>query len=166
MSVTVKLNDVIEALEGASENLSFYLDQRSGEIILLTSEDIQAAEDDDLISDYPDWQRESILKARELLRTPDEFLDLPSQFDIHEYKIMEDFCLVIEGPRGQELRRLIKGSGAFRRFKNAIHELHIEDAWSEFRGTALQEIAIEWLEENKIAYTRDDDAMNVSDAAM
>ncbi len=134
MTLTVKLNEIVEALDSATEELAYYLDKRTGEIILVTNEDMQAAEDDEFISEYPDWQRESILKAREVLRDPDHFLQLPDQFDIHEYQIMEDFCIQFEDRDiGQELHRLIKGSGAFRRFKNAIHEMSVEKAWYEFQ---------------------------------
>jgi hypothetical protein len=166
MSAPVKLNEVVDALESVREEHAYYLDRRTGEIVLLTSEDLQAAEDDDLISEYPDWQRESILKAREVLKDSEAFLQLPDQFDIHEYKMMEDFCLTFEDRQiGQDLLRLIKGSGAFGRFKNAIHELGIEKVWYEFKRSALEEIAIEWLEENEIPYTRDD-AIDVSEASM
>src|ERR1700686_1943918 len=65
--VKVKLNEVVEALESATEEHTYYLDKRTGEIILLTSEDLEAAEEDDLISEYLDWKRESILNAREVL---------------------------------------------------------------------------------------------------
>src|SRR2546429_9287180 len=162
----VKLDDVIEALDSATEELTYYLDKRTGEIILLTSEDIQAAEDDELISEYSDWQRDSILKAREVLRDSEQFIPLPDQFEIHEYKIMEDFCRDFEDQQvGKELLRLIKGSGAFKRFKNAINEMGVDKAWYAFKQRELEKIAIEWLEENKIPYTRED-AVDVSDASM
>jgi len=151
--VRVKLNEVVEALGSVTEEHVHYLDKRTGEIILLTSDDLHAAEDDDLISEYPDWQRESILKAREVLKDSEAFAQLPDQFDIHEYKMMEDFCLAFEDHQvGQDLLQLIKGSGAFRRFKNAIHSIGIEKAWYEFKRSELEKIAIEWLEENEIPY--------------
>ena len=167
MSVTVKLLDVVEALDSAAEEHVHYLDKRTGEIILLTSEELQAAEEDELISEYPGWQRDSILKAREVLRTSEHFSQLPDQFDVNEYKIMEDFCLAFDDRRiGQELLRLIKGSGAFRRFKNAIHSMAIEKAWYEFKRSELEKIALEWMEENEIPYSPDEDAVNVSEARM
>jgi hypothetical protein len=167
MSLTVKLNDVVEAIHSAMEEHVHYLDKRTGEIILLTREELEAAEEDEIISDYPDWQRDSILKARKVLGASDEFLELPGQFDIHEYKIMEDFCLTFEDRQvGQDLLRLIKGSGAFRRFKNAINEMGVDKAWYEFKRNELEKIAIEWLEENEIPYSRDDDAIDVSEAGM
>jgi len=152
----VKLNDVIEALEMAAEECAHYLDKRTGEIVMVTNEEMEAAEEDELISEYPDWQREAILKAREILKS-DNFVALPDQFEIHEYKIMEDFCISFEDRRvGEDLRRLIKGSGAFRRFKNAIYSMGADKAWYEFRRAEIEKIAIEWLEGEQIPYSRED----------
>jgi hypothetical protein len=153
----VKLANVFEALENAMEGHAYYLDKRTGEIILITDDDTAAAEEDELISQYPEWQRESILKAREVQREPDQFLSLPDQSDIHEYQIMEDFCLAFADRQvGERLHGLIKGSGAFRRFKNAIRELKVDNAWYEFKAKALEQTAIDWLEENEIPYSRDE----------
>lgn len=53
------------------------------------------------------------------------------------------------------LLRAIRGQGAFRRFKEVIHERGIAEAWYAFRQRALEEIAVEWLEANGVAYSRD-----------
>lgn len=167
MPLPVKLNDVIEALEEAGEEHTHYLDKRTGEIVLITNEEMEAAEEDELISEsaeddetlseYPDWQRESILKAREIINSDERFIALPDQFEIHEYKLMEDFCLAYEDRRvGEDLHRLIKGSGAFRRFKDAIYSMGADKAWYQFRRTEFERIAIEWLEQAGIPYTRED----------
>jgi len=156
MSPTVKLEDVIEALEAAGDESTHYLDKRTGEIVMVTSEEMEAAEEDKLISSYPDWERESILKAGEILKSED-FIALPNQFDINEYQIMENFCREIPDRKvGEHLLRLIKGSGAFRRFKNAIHASGVEDRWYQFRRTELEKMAIEWLDQEGLAYTRED----------
>ena len=156
MSQPVKLNDVIEALETTGEEHAHYLDRSTGEIVLITNEEMEAAEEDELISEYPNWQREALLKAREILKS-ENFVALPDQFDIHEYKIMEDFCLIFEDTRvGDDLHRLIKGSGAFRRFKNAIYSMGADKAWYQFRQAEIEKIAIQWLEREGIAYTRED----------
>ena len=152
----VKLNDVIEALDEAAEECAHYLDRNTGEIVMISNEEMEAAEEDELISEYPDWQREPILKALEVLKS-ENFVELPGQFDIHEYKIMEDFCLELENRQvGEHLLRLIKGSGAFRRFKDGIYSLGIEKDWYRFRKEEIEKIAIQWLEEQKIPYTRED----------
>jgi hypothetical protein len=106
------------------------------------------------------------LKAREILNSDERFIALPDQSDIHEYKIMEDFCLAFEDRRvGEDLHRLIKGSGAFRRFKNAVYTKGAEKAWYQFRRTEFERIAIEWLEEEGIPYMREDPT-EVSDKDM
>jgi hypothetical protein len=118
MPLPVKLEDVIEALDSAADEHSYYLDKRTGEIILLSDEEIEAAEKDELISQYPEWQRESVLKAREVLGEDEaNFLALPEKFDIDEYQIMADFGHEFENRAiGERLLQLIKGSGAFSRF--------------------------------------------------
>lgn len=157
MTIAVKLDDVIEALDGAMDEAAFYLDKRSGEIVIVTDDDMAAAENEEFRRSSPDWQQASISNAREILDDSKDFLPLPEKFDVNEYGLMEEFCLT-QGHQetGKELLGLIKGSGAFRRFKNAIHDMQIEADWYEFKRQALEQIAIEWLEQNDIAYTRND----------
>jgi hypothetical protein len=87
-----------------------------------------------------------IIKAKEVISS-DDFLLLPSKFDIHEYHIMENFCCSVEGDK-------IRGRGAFRRFKDAIKSHGLEEEWYSFRQETLEKIAIDWLEGNHISYTK------------
>src|SRR5882724_2258141 len=152
----VKLKDVVDALDIAGYEHRQYLDKRTGEVIVLTKEEMSAAEEDEDPEDYPDWQQENILKAQEVLET-DHYLELPTQFDIDEYQIMDDFCLSLKKRQiGDELHRLIKGSGAFGRFKGAIHSLGVADAWYAFRAAEFERSAVEWLEQEGISYSRDE----------
>jgi hypothetical protein len=156
MTLPVKVKDVVDAFDEGNDELSHYLDRRTGEIFLITLEEMSAAEEDEPLSDYPEWQQESLLKAREILDS-DDFVQLPSQFEIHEYSIMERFASEYEDRRtSAELLRSLKGKGAFRRFKDTVFDLDIRDAWYDFRRRELEEIAVEWLEAEKIPYTRDD----------
>ncbi|HXM34951.1 MAG TPA: UPF0158 family protein [Pyrinomonadaceae bacterium] len=69
---------------------------------------------------------------------------------------MEEFCRSVEDPQiSEQLLREIRGSGAFRRFRETIAIIGMEQAWFQFRASALERIAVEWLEENQIAYSRD-----------
>jgi hypothetical protein len=157
MPIEVKLNDVIEALESVMDEHAYYIDKRSGEIVLVTDDDIAAAENEELRLESPDWQQESIANAREVLNFSENLLPLPDKFEIHEYRIMEEFCLALDNRHlGSELHRLIKGSGAFRRFRNAVRERDIEQDWYDFKQRALERIAIQWLEEKGLSYTRDE----------
>ena len=156
MTVAVKLNDVVDAVEGAMDENSQYVDRVTGKIVMLTSEEWKAAEEDEPLSGYPDWQHDLILEAREVLKEPARFCELPTQFDLHEYKIMEDFCYnLTDSAKGKKLLQLIKGRGAFGRFKNELYSLGIENEWTDFKRNELERMAIEWLEGNEIAYTRE-----------
>ena len=85
-----------------------------------------------------------------------DYLKLPSRFDIHEYEIMERFCLSIpDGKMSAILLGKIRGSGAFHRFEDAIYNYGIENDWFKYRDEAYKEIAIAWLESNGIAYSDD-----------
>ncbi|MBN2403327.1 MAG: hypothetical protein JXN64_13145, partial [Spirochaetes bacterium] len=124
----------------------------TGELITLSDEILRAAEDELDVEGYTGWEQDLIEKAKEVLQSKN-FLSLPNKYDIHEYSIMEDFCYSIENEEIQDkLLNKIRGSGAFRRFKDAVHELKIEDSWYNFRYEKLKQIAIEWLEENNIKY--------------
>jgi hypothetical protein len=60
----------------------------------------------------------------------------------------------VDAERDQLLNAL-HGSGAFRHFKDTAHRLGIIDQWYRFRNEALEEIAIDFLDANEIAYTRE-----------
>jgi hypothetical protein len=157
MKAIVSLKDIIDEMDTLSDELSGFLNRRTGELITLTSEELSAAEDRDEedIDEYPEWQQEMIVKAREVIDS-DDYLPLPCKFDIHEYRIIEDFCYSLADDMIKEnLLHKIKGSGAFRRFKDTIREYGIEKEWYRFRQEELEKIAIDWLEANQISYTKD-----------
>ena len=155
MPLPVKLQDIVDALDATAEFSRYFLDKRTGEIVMLTDEEWEAAEADELISTYPEWQRELVLKAREIQKSED-FVELPDRAEIDEYEIMERFAIEYEDQRtSAELLRSIKGKGAFHRFKSVISDLGIQQKWSDFRANELEALAVEWLDHEEIPYTRD-----------
>ena len=155
MEVAVSLKDIVDEMDVLSEEFSAFLNKKTGELVTLNSEDLSVAEDDDDIDGYPEWQQEMIIKARDVVSS-DEYLPLPSKFDIHEYDIIENFCYSVKDDKiRKDLLYKIKGSGAFRRFKDAIHVHGIEEEWYRFRQEELEKVAIDWLEANQISYTKD-----------
>lgn len=153
MAIRVKLADVIDGLESQSDECSSFLNKKTGEVVLITDEELAAAEDDEPIEDFPDWQQDQVRIAKEIIAEAGDYIPLPTKFDINEYSIMERFCVSLDDPEMSDLLYgLIKGSGAFRRFKDAIREYGIEDEWHSYRNDALKEIAIEWCRENDIQF--------------
>jgi hypothetical protein len=97
----------------------------------------------------------------------DDYISLPDKFDIHEWQIMEDFCLsVIDARVRVQLLGLIRGRGSFGRFKSAIRSLGIEQAWHQFHHRALEQIAIEWLKENEIPFEIADCQLQIANSAV
>jgi hypothetical protein len=153
-SVVVSLEDVVMEMDLPNDDWSAYLNRRTGELVTVTEEDQGLVEGEEDTEDLPDWQRERLPKVREALES-DDFLPLPSKFDIHEYRIMERFSLEVENADVREaLLQAIRGRGAFRRFKEVIHERGVTEAWYTYRQQAFEDIAIDWLEANGIAYSR------------
>ena len=153
MAIRVKLDEIIEGLEFQSDESSSFLDKTTGKVVLISDYEISTAEDDDPIEDFPDWEQDQVRIAKEIIDETGNYIDLPTKFDIHEYSIMEKFCLSLnDSEMSDTLYSLIKGSGAFGRFKNAIHEYDIADDWYKYRNDALKEIAIEWCQEKGIEF--------------
>jgi hypothetical protein len=155
MKAIVSIKDVVNEMDGLSDEHSAFLNRCTGELVTLSMEELSIAEEDDNIDEYPEWQREMIIKAKEVISS-DDYLPLPDKFDINGYHIMEAFCRWVGNDkiRGILLDK-IRGRGAFRRFKDAIRMNGIEDEWHRFRQEELEKIAINWLEVNNISYTKD-----------
>ncbi|MEH7356778.1 UPF0158 family protein [Neobacillus drentensis] len=153
MTKPVKLELIIEGMEMQFEDSRTFLNKITGEIISVTSEDLRAAEDDEPFEHLPEWQQEEREVALDVIDNFENYVELPTNYDINEYEIMEDFCLdVRERGRRDTLLGVIKGRGAFRRFKDRIIEFGIETEWYSFRDKRFKEIAIEWCQDNKIMF--------------
>jgi hypothetical protein len=154
MSIQIKLKDIIEEMEIQSIESRSFLNFKTGEIVLVTSDDFRVAEEPEEIDDLPDWQRENIMIAIDVDENFENYIELPTKHDINEYEIVGDFCQTVSDQQKQDtLLRAIKGKGAFRRFKDKVTEFQIEDQWYSYRDKRLKQIAIEWCQDNNVRYT-------------
>ena len=156
MAPIIMLKAIVDEMDVLSDDHFAYLNPQTGELVTLSTEELSAIEEDLPTDDFPEWQQGLIAKARAVLDSS-AYLQLPTRHDIHEYAIMERFC---ETVTDQQLHQIflgqIRGSGAFRRFKQLLHRYAIAEEWYQFRTAALQAIAIQWLDANHIPYQRDD----------
>jgi hypothetical protein len=153
MEVQVKLKDIIEGLDFQSDECFSYLNTTTGEVVSVTTEELRAAEEDEPLEDFPDWQHDAIRIARDIVET-DHYLPLPDRFEIHEYSIMECFCLSVDDEdMRDDLCDAIRGRGAFRRFKDRMQLYGMVEEWYRYRDAALREIAVAWCDEHGIPYT-------------
>ncbi|MDP8206419.1 MAG: UPF0158 family protein [Candidatus Electryonea clarkiae] len=151
----IRLKDIVDQIEISFDEIKSFLNTRTGEIISVSDEELRAAEEGESLENYPEWEHEIIQKAKEIVFS-DDWITLPEKFDINEYSIMEKFCSSVEDDdKKHRLLNSIHGRGAFRYFKDTIHEFGIVDDWYEYRKQAFKRIAIEWLESHDIAFTDD-----------
>lgn len=132
----VKLDDIIFAIETTDQYTENFIDKKTGKVVY--------------VSDMAMTMREKEVVYEKL----DEhgFYRLPSSFDINDYGIMEDFIAKLP-PRPQEfLESAIRGKGAFRRFKDGVRKIGLEQAWYEFQENAYRQQAIRWCKEEGIEY--------------
>ena len=124
----MRLNDVIEALEMTSDTSKAFYDLVTKKIEWLddfgmTRDEYEAASD---VLDEHGFKR------------------LPEQRDIDEYGMMRDFADEKNSP---ELRNALSGRGAFRRFKDMVYHLGLDQEWYQFRDQQYRRVALEWCED-------------------
>lgn len=131
----VTLSKIIEGLEMVDDIVDCYYNLHKDEIFLSN------------IGEYGDLSEDEIDELFE------ESIILPTQYEINEYKMMEDFIETIDNSEiSNNLQRLIQGKGAFRRFKDYCIEMDIIQEWYNFRDKRYKEIAINWCKQNELEY--------------
>lgn len=136
----VKLEEIIEAMEFADMETEYYYDTKNERILMLFDGMVDGEDDPELFEDISEGFVE-------------DYIPLPGQYDINEYRIMEEF--IYELPEGKRknrdvLERAIQGKGAFRRFKDKLYDLNLEQQWYSYKDSAYERIARQWCERHKI----------------
>jgi hypothetical protein len=159
----VSIRAVVEELDALIDEATAYLNRATGELRSFRDEEVSAVEDGELDL-VPEWLEDELPVIREILES-EEWLALPTRFDIHEWAIMDGFARSIEdADLRDELTGSIRGRGAFRCFKDVLYRRGIQESWCRFRAEALARIAVEWLDEHGVPYVRDDEAAQAHDA--
>lgn len=151
-NAAVKLDDLITVIEIQMDETNTYINTKTGEVITLSREEMRAAEDEDPLENYPDWQRENIEQAIKIIEDDAEvYLYFTLSNDYNEYEIVEEFIGTLsEAEVRKELFGAIQGRGAFRRFKDGIIEHDVEKLWFDFKEKKVKELVIEWCEEKDL----------------
>lgn len=135
----VNLSVILDAIEMADDNYTYFLDLETGESVFLVDELITGLDNEGL--------------EDEIEENFERYLRLPTKFEINEYHIMEEFIWSLpEGRQQDRLERAIQGRGAFRRFKDMVDDLGIEKRWYQYEADAYKKMAIEWCRDHEIEY--------------
>ncbi len=153
---TISLRSVVNALEQLTDEQGAFLNPSSGEIVVLTNDELYVAEREEQASGFPALSPERIQQVRAVIESED-FLFLPTTFDFNEHRTMETYCASVpdESVRRQ-LQDALKGEEPGNRFTDVVRSHGLEDEWRRFRTKALAALAASWLEKNGLAFARDD----------
>jgi len=164
MGIVVSLREVATGWDVPSDEWTAFISRKAGEVVPVGEEEAalvesmvdpgSLAEAEELAEHLPDWQAEMLPKLVAVLNG-DEFLALPSKYELDEYALMERFSAAVDPPSvSTKLLRAIQGRGAFRRFKDTAAEHGLLERWYDYRQSALEEFLAEWLTENGFEFTR------------
>lgn len=153
----VFIEDIADKMEEADEEWQAFLNRNSGEIVDVgckyhgIAEELR--EDEEIPAHLTEWEKEFVQIALEVVDNWEDYVELPNQFDIHEYSIMEDFAeSMTDNRKGASLYQALNGRGAFRRFKDKLYDLGLEESWFAYKYEAYCEIAVRWCEKSEISY--------------
>ncbi|MGD6804037.1 hypothetical protein FZC79_05575 [Rossellomorea vietnamensis] len=153
MKAKAKIEDIVEHMEFQIDEWRNLLNIETGKVVSVSTDELAAAEDGEPFDHLPQWQKEQRMEAMEVVENFEDYRELPTKFDINEYDIMKDFCFSITNEEQKsDLLRAIRGSGAFRSFKDTIAEWGLNDQWYSYRTEKFKQIAIEWCRGNEISY--------------
>lgn len=139
----IPLKMICDAIEMADDAWKHYLDIEEMNVVSLP--------DTLFMGEYDEEDQELAERIEEGWRT--RYFALPSKFDIHEYRIMEEFVWELPQGRVQDsLEKAIRGKGAFRRFKDGVHRFGMEQQWYDFQEAAYRRIAVRWCEDHGFEY--------------
>lgn len=132
------IDKITECLKMVSEDFRGYYNVETGEILW--------------ISELGGIGEE---KLNELEDDPDNYISLPTWYDIDEYSLMDKFAYQYPDARiGGRLRETLKGKGAFRRFKDSVFGFGIREEWFKYRDEKYRELAEEWCARNGLIKPR------------
>ena len=140
--MTIPLKQVIQAIEAANEVFTSFWDKKTGKTVYLA---------DPLMTDMTEEDKSFAIAIED---TPERFLRFPTKYEIHQYRIMEDFIDRLPSGKAQEERAYaIRGKGAFRRFKQSVRYHGLEQPWYDYLAETYRELAIRWCAEEGLEYT-------------
>lgn len=151
----IKLATIVDGIEFQTDETKSFLNLSTAEVDIFTDDEIDTASSGDDISEHADWYKVAIARAKEYLENEENYLPLPSQFEVNEYRIMEEFIseLPIEEQR-EALFKSIKGKGAFSRFRRGLERFLLIDKWYKYKEEALIDFAEQWCKEKNIDYKK------------
>ncbi|MGL5086396.1 MAG: UPF0158 family protein [Clostridium sp.] len=155
MNEKITLQDILEVYDIEMEEMDSYYHLPSQSMIVLSKDDMEIAENNIDTKDLEDWKKESVNQAKDFIKNKDNYITFPSKEEYNEYGIMEEF--IKQNKNSSLLDKLkvnLSGEEAFRKFKDTLYDVSLQDEWYEFRDEKCLEVAKLWCEKNKVEYEK------------
>ncbi len=163
----VSFSDLEDAFLDSTYGHHYWLDKRTGEVLVVDEEISRSLERGEDLSKAPEWQREFIEQARRVLRAFGElpgqegdeceiefgrYVEIPKRESGEAYEDMAEFAETVTNPHLRELLAVaLRGKGAFRRFKDVLLGYPAErERWFEFEERRRREAIEEWAREEGV----------------
>ncbi len=137
MKKTIPIKVIVDAIEETMDGWEQFYNIVTGEVESVPDYD----------NDYVDMGEFG--ETAEKIEESDDYIRLPSQYELHEYNIMEWFA---EEKGNTVLMRALHGRQPYRTFKDRTIDLDLDQEYYAFRTKAYGEIAREWCRENGIPF--------------
>lgn len=131
----VKLTDIADELEMIFDDDITFLNKETGEFLFLSRE----------------FDRDFDERIEEIEESED-YVCLPGRFEVNDFEIMKDFAYSRDEEQENQLLDVLYGPKSYRRFKDKVYHLGIEQDYYDFRDKKLLEIAKNWCETHQIDY--------------
>lgn len=153
----VNIQKIVDELQMRFMDTTVYYNKVTGEILNVQDDDFRIVEDDDFennIKAYPEWQREHLKEVYNLLYNDvDNYIPLPNNFEIKDSDIMEEFIETISNNNKRiQLENCMWQKGMYRKFKDKLIQIGLENDYYKFYDEKLKEIVIEWCNDNNLEY--------------
>lgn len=159
---SAKIDELVNQLESQYDETKCYFNKTTHEIYMFIPGEVDYSfdryeqDEDDLRIDGLDARDEFVKKdrmTRKSIVESDDWIELPTKFEVHEWSIMDLFAISQENSElSDRLTTTLRQRKAFRSFKDLIIAEGIEKQWYAFRERAFRRTIIEWLEYNEIPY--------------
>jgi len=139
--VKANLSELIDAFDNCQIGYEYYLDTKTGELLLVSDEFMDTGETEEIHERLDD--------------EPERYLSIPTESSREGYQDMVAFTESLEDENLKEkLCIALNGRGAFRRFKDVLLSYpEKREEWFKFQDERLEKRVKEWPEENEIELT-------------
>ena len=147
----VLLREIAESIGLQSDEMTAYLNLKTGEVIPVAEESVMAA---DAGEDTCPLTGEPLDEVRAIM-AGDGYVELPDFREANEYGMMEQFATSIDDQAvSDSLMTVLRDRRPFRHFKDAVHRMGLAESWYKFRDAEYTKLAVEWCEYHDIPYDR------------